>query len=1337
MTINYTGGELKFSGVVTNSELYSRASSNQGVTKTSDSEFKLTSNIRILDGCDTSQIRNIIISLNTREVISEATTAPIFNQITFIESGKRSVGDRFIFKVTSGGVYPEFNNCQLIHNMSGTGSGGDPRLLTEFYASSLSNTVIRSSDFSEQETSLNLPDSGLYENVACIKTTNIRAIGNSTRVHIQNLFQSSAGSSGGGKLNPNSGASMMMTNWDREILDPSSTNHIYYYPYGAGSTPHWLYLLGTAGAVYQPNGSGIHSINNNTHVAVGGNKHLKFIGGADARFSYYDSRSSVAAKSFPTFDNQEMLETVTVKNLGGDEYINYIPLSLTYNRDTGSFVETAITNQFYRVRKYGKAFIENSVTDVNSVSGSVTLPEPVVMVDDEYITEMDASVVAAYPHIANADQLYDYVSFLCVGLLDIPHVIQATEDTLNILEGWSLERDQTISANVSINLTTNTIKVRTATAGMVGTEKFSKINGTVVAFNGFTDMDFIIVPNQTNFRLTNLVAGSSVAILNSGLEVGSAIQVVGTTAEIIMPFIGNFDATVRIIADGYVMSNIVVPVTEGIVNFITPTQTHSFGQTSTTARIKGVDGTDLGLTNGRVNLDLTTKTFSMVAGSELSTRDVFTAIMKSWDESTLNHVNLPVSVDDIRGLSLSLGYGLINSHLLGDEGYVHRTTSDTVTKLRYCIKVSNNPVPVQYQVYYDGVGQGIVTLATTGTEVTYNQLIDIDHTVSDVKIKISAKHPQFIFKVVEEDIIVSGVIVADRFRLKDTAYGVAPDPAVFIDESGNSDFSLSKVSTVAADVNGIARTFSNGEISLRTGTNTLTSVINQLAAISAADFDLDEKLYTLTGTTGINVAQGYYLTINGAVLSGSLRGMVNLFHDTGEFAKPDYKSLNLNLASSWTGVPIEYIVVADDATLLTTNPTVLTDADGNLMRGQLTPSDLSNVLTLTSSLDVPVVVLWGAVGVEIQQARLVLNDAGVDLTISPVDEVIKLYSDETITVDNLETGEKAYNPALDLIVIDLPTRSTIIQNTMSGVEVSFIYRKWRKSVEADFNNLKFGILAVGLNQGKPTGATNNAHLFSPNWFMSWNYVIDVYSSRDTATYGLIEIQASALGRYEIEHGFAEFNNGIVYESPLSNGSAPVISLVVGFSTQALSNMTNLLVEIRNAAITNGIELKSTDRTTLEAIATLTQSETIRDEIFTKVDDQTVSINGSLTGVSNSISGLSSNITNLSNEGKEFETGFTTATAIISKEFNTVFTVIDSTDTTIDVELEKVVGDTFVAVAGSPISLAKIVDGEYKLSHTFDETGVYVARFNDTVSVVNVIDNSIDKILVRMSNLPQS
>jgi hypothetical protein len=165
-----------------------------------------------------------------------------------------------------------------------------------------------------------------------------------------------------------------------------------------------------------------------------------------------------------------------------------------------------------------------------------------------------------------------------------------------------------------------------------------------------------------------------------------------------------------------------------------------------------------------------------------------------------------------------------------------------------------------------------------------------------------------------------------------------------------------------------------------------------------------------------------------------------------------------------------------------------------------------------------------------------------------------LYTNEAQTTDDISAGTRAWNPLIDTITIDWTNKVMTIPNTITDCEINFVYRKWKKSIDADTTKLKYGIPVVGTNQTKSPTATNNQYLWNPGWAFDNNWVVDCAADRSVSS--PLQLSASDIKRNDTAN-----RNNVVYKFPLANGSAPVLRLVVGTSQEFQVDTTNKLTAL--------------------------------------------------------------------------------------------------------------------------------------------------------------------------------
>jgi len=183
------------------------------------------------------------------------------------------------------------------------------------------------------------------------------------------------------------------------------------------------------------------------------------------------------------------------------------------------------------------------------------------------------------------------------------------------------------------------------------------------------------------------------------------------------------------------------------------------------------------------------------------------------------------------------------------------------------------------------------------------------------------------------------------------------------------------------------------------------------------------------------------------------------------------------------------------------------------------------------------------------------------LNIEPAAEIIALYTNESQTVDSSNAGTKAWREDIDDITFDWLDQVITVPDTIGECEIAYLYRAWKKQVDADPSLIRWGIALSGTNQTKPAGVTNNQHLWNPSWKFNNNWVVDVNANRSIAT--ALQLSASGIERLDTAN-----RNNVVYAFPLSNGSAPVLRIVVGQSEEfqvntatALSTVTSNLEDV--------------------------------------------------------------------------------------------------------------------------------------------------------------------------------
>jgi len=966
--------------------------------------------------------------------------------------------------------------------------------------------------------------------------------------------------------------------------------------------------------------------------------------------------------------------------------------------------------------------------------------------------------------ISNSEEFYDMYKNLLTEEIDIDDVISANGNSIVIANGWSLVRNQEISSAVEVDTNTNRIKVKTGANGLQATDKFTGFIGNVdSSFDGNTDMSFILVANQTNLRLSNLEVGASVAVIRNsdGVEVGELIQSTGTTGEIIIPYTSDYEVTIRIIADGFVMSDTITNMSEGVVLFTAPNMQTSYGQVDTALRVRNVDGVNIGLgASSFIDVDTTNKTFDMVEA--FNGRSILTGIMRSWDEPELNEIFQPCVVDDVRGLSLYDGWtftnGTLTNNRFEDEGYVTRDSNGVITDLKYNVKIEDNPIEVRYQIYNNSIGQGIVFISQSGT----NTLEDIDYTLDRVYIRVRAKHPQYQYKNVLEDIILDGEVVADRFRLRDTIYLVAPDPLITEDlRSGyNTDYTYNSLSVDVDDFEGTTRTFDNGTIDLEAGTTELQDVMNQLAGLTSAVFNFDTKLFSVRATGGIDIDQGYYITVGGAPLGGSLRGLIKLYDEDGNsFVTPEFRNITMTLPNTWAGSDLNYVAILNNANVLTNSPDYLVDANGDNVVGTIESGE-TKTISIQTNVDTNIRIIYGNAETDIHEHRETLDADGINFDMVAHEETIMLYKDETLSNDNTQVGTKAWYPEIDNISIDEATRVITIPDAILNCEVNYIYRAWRKWVNTDLaNRLKYGIALIGNNILKPASADDddNSYLFNPEWGFGFSWRVDVLATRPILT--SIKFLASKIERVDTTQGFTQQHNGLIYPIPLANSSAPIEVIVVGATNKTLTDILNRTQDNYNLLKTDGVVLLSETQSTIDDTKTLLDTvdrkvdtvdtvvdsietkvdtiDTVADAVKVKTDNLPTNTENTLNSLDTKLNTIDSTVDDIKTKTDNLPTDTDAVLTSVETKIDTVDTVVDAIKTEVDTHptLEEVEASTILAKEAT-IDVVKVKTDNLP-NDTASELTALDGKIDTVDTKVNTVDVIVDAIKLRTDNMPQS
>lgn len=69
----------------------------------------------------------------------------------------------------------------------------------------------------------------------------------------------------------------------------------------------------------------------------------------------------------------------------------------------------------------------------------------------------------------------------------------------------------------------------------------------------------------------------------------------------------------------------------------------------------------------------------------------------------------------------------------------------------------------------------------------------------------------------------------------------------------------------------------------------------------------------------------------------------------------------------------------------------------------------------------------------------------------------------------------------------------------------------------------------------------------------------------------------------------------------------MLSVVVGFQTQAIADLSSRTASILSVVQTSGVQLQPADRATLEDIPNTVEVDAVRDAITEKIDEQTTEL----------------------------------------------------------------------------------------------------------------------------------
>lgn len=265
-------------------------------------------------------------------------------------------------------------------------------------------------------------------------------------------------------------------------------------------------------------------------------------------------------------------------------------------------------------------------------------------------------------------------------------------------------------------------------------------------------------------------------------------------------------------------------------------------------------------------------------------------------------------------------------------------------------------------------------------------------------------------------------------------------------------------------------------------------------------------------------------------------------------------TLVLNVTNGYTS-NVSYSVVYQ------ANNVVVLDSSAAAIQGNI--NNTSNVSrTVTATVTTPVYVLINANTslAQIYSGNLVTGTGTSTISLTPQDETILLYRDETLVADSAANGTKAWYTEINNITLNTTDRTIVIPNAITTCEISYAYRAWKKFINGNIRNLYYGVALRGENQAPPNGATSLSYYWLPYWYFGANWAIDVPANRPTAS--TLELKGSRIQRDDTGS-----RSGLVYVSPLSNGTQPAITIVTSVSTTFQDNTNDALATLNTQIAT--------------------------------------------------------------------------------------------------------------------------------------------------------------------------
>ena len=416
MPITTTATEIQLSGTVTNAEWYS-AVADGGITHNTEAEvYFLQRDMRLKDGVNLSEFKNITIDFNgfDLEIEENARDANFENLIIQETNGYSVPNRRWINRsVTTYIAGLRLKNTTYVHSARGSFPvSGDNRKLSQPVITLLQNSTLKSADY--VEVGLN-PIFLTNQKVIGVVFQNIdRIINIGARVFYENIEYYNYSTSS--LLGVQENASVILVNYFPSKINENNIPDITNF----GSTnPFWAYWLGQDSVANFNRGNNSNSLNISARTNLmrnvgGGLRRYNFIGGEGATVNYFDSLGVGKQKFLIDFDEAEFLSPTTDLILDSEEKAEIVTRSFRYGGDT-NWVLTPITNQAITVLKYDKEYLFIDVSEnPEAVIGSIDAYAPILINDDLLITETD-DIVSTYTELETPQKLYDYAKLFFVN----------------------------------------------------------------------------------------------------------------------------------------------------------------------------------------------------------------------------------------------------------------------------------------------------------------------------------------------------------------------------------------------------------------------------------------------------------------------------------------------------------------------------------------------------------------------------------------------------------------------------------------------------------------------------------------------------------------------------------------------------------------------------------------------------------------------------------------------------------------------------------------------------------------------------------------------------------